>query len=116
MGGRIASQAAARGLFTPAPDGLVFFGYPLHPPGKVTQTRDRHLPSVGQRMLFVHGTRDPFGSPDELTALVDRLPGATLSLIEGGDHSLVAPRKRDPAGASLDRALDTAAAWMLAAP
>ena len=69
MGGRIASQAAARDLFDPPAAGLVFFGYPLHPPGKPDQRRDRHLPAIRVPMLFLHGTRDPFGSPDEMRAL-----------------------------------------------
>src|SRR5512140_1527564 len=59
MGGRIASQVAAGG-FDPAPAGLIFFGYPLHPPGKPRQRRDAHLPRITVPMLFLHGTRDPF--------------------------------------------------------
>ena len=86
MGGRISSQAAARKLFDPEPQGLVFFGYPLHPPGKPDQRRDRHLPDVGAPMLFLHGTRDPFGSPDELRALAAGLgSSAQLEIIEGGE-------------------------------
>ncbi len=112
MGGRIASQAAAKNALEPAPAGLVFFGYPLHPPGKPAQRRDKHLPAITAPMLFLHGTRDPFGSPDEMRALVDGLPGATLEIVDGGDHSLAAPKRRDPAGAALERAMDTAAAWM----
>ena len=69
MGGRIASQVAAKNGFQPTPAGLVFFGYPLHPPGKPQQRRDRHLPDIAQPMLFFHGARDPFGSPDEMTDL-----------------------------------------------
>jgi hypothetical protein len=112
MGGRIASQVAARSGFDPAPAGLVFFGYPLHPPGRPAERRDRHLPRIAAPMLFLHGTRDSFGSPDEMRELAASLPGARLELIEGGDHSLVAPKRGDPAGASLERAIDLAAAWM----
>ena len=111
MGGRIASQVAARSGFDPAPDGLVLLGYPLHPPGKPGQRRDRHLPDVAAPMLFLHGTRDPFGSPDEMTELVARLPGARLEVIDGGDHSLVAPKTQDPN--SLHRAIASAAAFMV---
>jgi predicted alpha/beta-hydrolase family hydrolase len=114
MGGRIASQAAAAHSLSPSPAGLVFFGYPLHPPGKPAQRRDRHLPDVGAPMLFLSGTRDPFGSPEELRELADGLSGATLHLVDGGDHSLAAPKKVDPAGSSLDRAIDLAARWILA--
>ena len=112
MGGRIASQAAARGLFTPAPQGLVFFGYPLHPPGKPTQRRDRHLPAIAAPMLFLHGAKDPFGSPDEMTELVASLPQATLVLTEGGDHSLARSKRQDPQGQSLIHAVETAVAWI----
>ncbi len=113
MGGRIASQLAARGGFEPAPAGLVFFGYPLHPPGKPHERRDRHLPHVGVPMLFLHGTRDPFGTPEEMEELVSSLPLATLEIIDGGDHSLVALKRQDPGGESLERALDRAAAFLL---
>jgi predicted alpha/beta-hydrolase family hydrolase len=111
MGGRIASQVAGRQGLTPPPAGLVFFGYPLHPPGRPADRRDRHLAGIDRPLLFLHGTRDPFGAPDELRALVDTLPSATLHLIDGGDHSLAVPRSAD-GGASLDRALARAAEWM----
>lgn len=114
MGGRMASQAAAKGAFDPPPAGLVYFGYPLHPPGKPQQRRDAHLPKIGRPMLFLHGTRDPFGTPEEMTALVAGLgPAATLHLIDGGDHSLVKPKRQDPDGRALEDAMDVAARWML---
>jgi predicted alpha/beta-hydrolase family hydrolase len=112
MGGRIASQAAARGLLDPSAAGLVFFGYPLHPPGKPTQRRDRHLSDIGAPMLFLHGERDPFGTPEEMRELIARFPGAQLEIIPEGDHSLVRPKRSDPRGASIDHALDVAAAWI----
>ena len=62
-------------------------------------------------MLFVHGTRDPFGTPEEMQALAASLPRATLHLIDGGDHSLVATKKADPKGESVERAVMTAIAW-----
>ena len=112
MGGRISSQAAAKRLFDPAPAGLVYFGYPLHPPGKPAQRRDKHLPDVGAPMLFLHGTRDPFGSPEELTALVATLPNATLEILDGGDHSLVASKAQEAKSSRLERAIDLAARWI----
>jgi predicted alpha/beta-hydrolase family hydrolase len=108
MGGRIASQVAAAGGFTPVPAGLVFFGYPLHPPGNPEQRRDRHLPQITIPMLFLHGTRDPFGSKEEMRELIDELPTSTLNLVEGGDHSLVTGRAK-PVSAAV---LDTVRAWM----
>lgn len=108
MGGRIASQVAPR--LTPPAAGLVFFGYPLHPPGRPADRRDRHLPLVDRPMLFLHGTRDPFGSPEEIQTLADRLAGATLALVDGGDHSLVTGRGR--AAAAPDEVIARAADWM----
>ncbi|TAK16229.1 MAG: alpha/beta fold hydrolase [Acidobacteria bacterium] len=115
MGGRIASMVAAHAApngFDPPPAGLVFFGYPLHPPAKPEQRRDAHLSSIRVPMLFLHGTRDPFGSPEEMEPLVASLPRATLRLCDHGDHSLVAPKKLDPKGALLESAMDFAAEWM----
>jgi len=114
MGGRIASQALAAGQLVPVPAGLVCFGYPLHPPGKPGQRRDAHLPSIRIPMLFLQGTRDPFGTPEEMTELAGRLSGATLRLIDGGDHSLAAGKRSDPQGQLLENALDVAAGWMRA--
>lgn len=120
MGGRMASMVASKSGtgkdegFTPSPAGLVFFGYPLHPPGKPEQRRDAHLPQIRVPMLFLHGTRDGFGTPDEMEALVASLPHATLRLCDQGDHSLVAPKKADPEGQLLEDAMDAAASWMQA--
>jgi uncharacterized protein len=108
MGGRIASQVTAAGGFTPAPAGLVFFGYPLHPPGNPEQRRDRHLPHITVPMLFLHGTRDPFGTKEEMRELIDELPTSTLNIVEGGDHSLVTGRGKMLAPAVLDAVRD----WM----
>jgi uncharacterized protein len=86
MGGRICSMAVADGL--PAA-GLVLISYPLHPPGKPERLRVEHLPRLDMPCLFVHGTRDPFGSPDELTRWTETIPGAvTHRWIEGGRHDL----------------------------
>ena len=110
MGGRIASQVAAQNGVGPAPAGLIFFGYPLHPPNQPSKRRAEHLPKIGVPMLFLHGTRDPFGTPDEMQALTAGLPAATLHLIDGGDQSLVVKRK-DGAD-SVERAVAVAADWM----
>src|SRR5258706_3615260 len=65
MGGRIASQVAASPENAADIDALVFLGYPLHPPGRPDKMRDAHLPQIKAPMLFVQGSRDAFGSPDE---------------------------------------------------
>jgi predicted alpha/beta-hydrolase family hydrolase len=111
MGGRMASMVAARGGFTPPPAGLVLFGYPLHPPGRPDKRRDAHLPAVACPILFAHGTKDPFGTPDEMHGLASGLPRANLQLVDGGDHSLVTRRGHPVA----DGILDDVVAWMMAA-
>lgn len=108
MGGRMASMVAARQGFSPSPAGLIFFGYPLHPPGKPGQRRDQHLPDITVPMLFMHGTKDPFGTPDEMTQLVAGLPRATLHLVDRGDHSLITKRGQPVSGDVIDHVAD----WM----
>ena len=102
LGGRIASMCVADGM--PA-RGLVFLGYPLHPPGKVDRLRAEHLERITAPMLFVEGTRDPFADPPTLARVLERLGDrATLETVEGGDHSFNVPGpKVDPAqiGAAL---------------
>ena len=97
MGGRIASHlAAAEDAAALGISGIVLLGYPLHPPGKQDQLRAAHLKKIRVPMLFVQGSRDPFGTPGELQPLLDRLGGrVTLHVVENGDHSL-APPKRVP--------------------
>ncbi|MBO0894047.1 MAG: dienelactone hydrolase [Acidimicrobiales bacterium] len=91
MGGRICSEAVAAGL--PAA-GLVLISYPLHPPGRPDRPRSAHLPAISVPCLFVSGTRDAFGSPEELEAATSVIPGpVTHVFLPGGDHGL---RNRDP--------------------
>jgi hypothetical protein len=103
LGGRIASMCAADGEIAPA--GLVFLGYPLHPPGKPERIRDEHLYRIEVPMLFLQGTADPFAKPELLHGVVERLgERATLVPFEGAGHSFeVRGAKRDPRaiGASL---------------
>jgi predicted alpha/beta-hydrolase family hydrolase len=111
MGGRIASQTAAAGSLPVA--GLVFLGYPLHPPGKPQQRRDAHLPAIGAPMLFVQGTRDVFGTAAEIEELLPRLQRAELYAIAGGDHSFKVPSKNDPPQAAvLQNMYDRVAAFV----
>jgi uncharacterized protein len=86
LGGRIASQIAAAGADV---EGLVFLGYPLHPPGRPEQLRTKHLPDIKAPMLFVQGSRDAFGTPDELRPILTELKTpADLYVVDGGDHSI----------------------------
>jgi predicted alpha/beta-hydrolase family hydrolase len=97
MGGRIATHIAAAGDDTAAAvDGVVLLGYPLHPPGKPQQLRAAHLPQVRVPMLFVQGSRDSFGTPEELAPILQPIPGASLFVVDGGDHSLTVKRAGGP--------------------
>ncbi len=91
MGGRMCSMVAAGADGEPVPDslaGVVLMSYPLHPPGKPANLRVDHLSSIRVPCLFVHGTRDPFGSPAELEEWTGTIPGAvTHHWIDGG-HDL----------------------------
>ena len=108
MGGRIASHIVADGF--PA-RGLVFFGYPLHPPGKPDRLRDAHLKRISAPMLFMQGTRDSFATPELLRLTVASLGTAKLVEIEGGDHSFKVPG-RAPADVMMEL-VDTAAQFIV---
>ncbi len=86
-GGRQASMLAAE-----APelaDRLLLLSYPLHPPRKPEQLRTAHFPQLRTPALFVHGSRDPFGSREELQAAIASIPAKTALLeIEGAGHDL----------------------------
>jgi len=115
MGGRIASQMAARDAdASRLVAGLVFLGYPLHPPGKPDRPRTTHLPSIVQPMLCVQGERDPFGTPDELRPVFDGLPAdVELVVVEGGDHSFKVPKKQGVAQADVYRRVqDAIVGWI----
>lgn len=90
MGGRMASHLVAEGAQA---RGLVFFGYPLHPPGRPERLRDAHLPGIGVPMLFLAGTRDPFCRLDLLEGVTGRLSRTRVEVIEGGDHSFRVPKR-----------------------
>jgi uncharacterized protein len=110
MGGRIASQVAAE--HSEGIDGLVFLGYPLHPPGRPDKLRDGHLPNVTAPMLFLQGSRDAFGSADEIRATIKkhRLP-ATLYVIESGDHSFKVSKSIAPQQKVYEDVMDEVARW-----
>ena len=92
MGGRMTSMIAAdvdRVGPVPRLAGLVLICYPLHPPGKPENLRVEHLPDIPVPCLFISGTRDPFGSPDELTEWTATIPAPVEHVwIEGGRHDL----------------------------
>jgi predicted alpha/beta-hydrolase family hydrolase len=93
MGGRMCSMAVADGL--PAA-GLVLLSYPLHPPGKPDSLRVDHFPTLDLPCLFVSGTKDPFGAPDELEEHTAAIPGPVTHVwVEGAGHE-VKDLKSDP--------------------
>jgi len=78
----------------PGVRGLVFLGFPLHPPGRPGIMRGEHLSAVRVPMLFLQGTRDEFAQLDLLRGVVQQLGDrATLHLVEEGDHSFKVPKR-----------------------
>jgi predicted alpha/beta-hydrolase family hydrolase len=118
MGGRIASQIASQSAWAGEAGiaGLVFLGYPLHPPGRPDKLRSEHLGRIRAPMLFVQGSRDAFGTPDELrAALSDVKASADLYAVEGGDHSFKVPKRGEMTQDQVyDAVLDEIVRWLRA--
>src|SRR5437773_1834564 len=112
FGGRMTSTAQAE---APLPDvrGLVFLGFPLHPPGRLGDSRAEHLVQVQTPMLFLQGTRDEFADLKLLRPVVKRLgERATLHLVEDGDHSFhVLKRSGRTDGDVMGELVGTIADW-----
>jgi uncharacterized protein len=113
MGGRIASQVAA--INPEGIDGLVFLGYPLHPPGRPDKLRTEHLPKIKAPMLFVQGARDAFGTEDEISGIIKQFHlSATLYPIAGGDHSFKVPKSGGvPQQQVYETVMDRVAEWVM---
>jgi len=113
FGGRMTSQAQA---LSPLPGvrGLVFLGFPLHPPGKPSDERATHLFDIEIPMLFLQGTRDEFANLDLLQPLCKKLrPRATLKLVQDADHSFHVPARTGRKDAQVrEELLDIMAEWM----
>ncbi len=91
LGGRMASRVVAAGEKV---DGLVFLGYPLHPPGSQEKLRTSHFPDIFMPALFVQGTRDRLCDLDLLRKALPGFGGEVeLHLVEGGDHSFNVPKR-----------------------
>jgi len=112
FGGRMTSRAHAA---APLPDlrGLVFLGFPLHPPGRPATSRADHLDDVLIPMLFLQGSRDEFAGLDLLRPVVKRLgKRVTLHVVEGGDHSFKVLKRTGRTDAEVMNELaDTITAW-----
>jgi uncharacterized protein len=112
MGGRMTSQAAAQNLL-PDVSGLVFFGFPLHPPGSPSTKRADHLSKVPMPMLFLQGTRDTLADLELLRPVVKKLGElATLHIIESADHGFHVLKRSGKTDASvLTELAQTTADW-----
>lgn len=103
-GGRQTSMVAAAG--EASLDVLTLFSYPLHPPGKPERTRTEHLPDIAVPTVFTHGTRDPFGSIDELRTATALIPAACVIVeITGARHDLATKANLDVPALAVDAAL-----------
>ena len=115
FGGRMTSTAAALAPLEGV-RGIAFFGFPLHPPGKLGTKRAEHLSRVTVPMLFLQGTRDEFADLGLLEPVVRGLGGrATLRLVDGADHSFGVLKSSGRTGAEvLDELADVLSAWAAA--
>jgi uncharacterized protein len=113
FGARMTSQAQAAAPLE-AVRGLVFLGFPLHPPGQPSASRAEHLDRVRVPMLFLQGSRDEFAQSEQLTPVIARLgTRATLELVERADHSFHVPARSGRSDAELRAAwLRALAAWV----
>jgi predicted alpha/beta-hydrolase family hydrolase len=113
FGGRMTSQAQAASPL-PGVRGLVFLGFPLHPPGKPSDERAKHLFDVHIPMLFLQGTRDDFANMPLVEALCKQLGvRATLKLFQDADHSFHVPARSGRKDAEIQAELsDALAAWI----
>jgi len=112
MGGRMTSTTASESL-VPGVRGLVFFGFPLHPPKQPATKRGDHLLKVTQPMLFLQGTRDDLADLKLLKPICKKLGKlATLHIIDGADHSFHVLKSSGKSDAGILRELaQTTAAW-----
>jgi len=113
FGGRMTSQSQAESPL-PGVRGLVFLGFPLHPPGKPSDDRAKHLFDIQIPMLFLQGTRDDFANLGLLEPLCKELgTRATLKLFRDADHSFHVPKSSGRTDSEVrDELLDAAAKWM----
>jgi predicted alpha/beta-hydrolase family hydrolase len=92
FGGRMSSQWLAKSQSSLV-KGVVFYGFPLHPPGNPATDRADHLKDVHLPMLFLQGTRDELATWDLVEGVCANLSSATLIRVEGADHAFKIPRK-----------------------
>jgi predicted alpha/beta-hydrolase family hydrolase len=106
-GGRQASLLAAQD--PTVADGLLLLSYPLRPPRRPSEPRTAHLPALRVPTVFIHGTRDPFGTIEELESARAMIPAQTsLVAIEGASHDLAPRRRAGAPGADVTSRIVTA--------
>jgi predicted alpha/beta-hydrolase family hydrolase len=112
FGGRMTSQAQALEPL-PGVDGLAFFGFPLHPAGKPSSDRAKHLADVRVPMLFLQGSRDNLAEMALLEPVVNGLgPSASLHRVEAADHSFHVPARSGRNDREvMDEILDAFVVW-----
>jgi uncharacterized protein len=112
MGGRMTSGAQARNPL-PGVAGLVFLGFPLHPPKQPSETRAAHLNQIRVPMLFLQGTRDDLAELGLITGVSGRLGSlATLHVVEAADHGFEVLKRSGRTDAEvLDELAETVVAW-----
>jgi len=115
FGGRMTSQAQAASPL-PGVRGLVFLGFPLHPAGKASDERAKHLHDVQLPMLFLQGTRDNLADVKLMQRLTNHIgPRATLQFFEDADHSFHVPARTGRNDADVRaELLDVLVRWILA--
>lgn len=113
FGGRMTSQAQAASPL-PGVRGLIFLGFPLHPPGRPSNERAEHLSIVQIPMLFLQGSRDEFANLDLLKPLIEKLGArAALKLFDDADHSFHVPKRSGRNDVEIrDEMADASAAWI----
>ena len=106
FGGRMTSNLLSKRFLQL--DGIVFYGFPLHAPGKASKDRAAHLKDVKIPMLFLQGTRDALANLQLITEVTTELPLATMNIFEGADHSFAAG-KRDV----MRELVDATSSWIM---
>jgi uncharacterized protein len=106
FGGRMTSQTVSEGNWHGL-NGLIFYGFPLHPAGNPSVERAEHLKKVTLPMLFLQGTRDALAYPDLIASVTSALPQTKLIMLEGADHSF-----KNGKQTSMAELIDQTLAWV----
>jgi predicted alpha/beta-hydrolase family hydrolase len=114
LGGRMTSNAASKNMLLGI-KGIIFFGFPLHAPGKPSSDRAEHLYSVNSPMLFIQGTRDKLADLSLLNPVIKKIGDkASLHIIDGADHSFhVSKSSGRNDEEALDEIADAAGEWII---